>query len=230
MTRCLLAVCLTALLLNPLQAQDTKTKAKGSGTKSAAGSQKKGSDSKNTAAVKTRVLKVEKKDRAGKVISTLQLTVPTTWKDIPLTAMQKRMGIRAATAHIPSAKGDKEKGEFTVTLLKSQMINENVDRWVKQFQSDGRKQKITKGQTAKKQDYYFVEVSGTFKKPDGPPMARKTKDAPGFRMLAVILPVKGQGMYFLKLTGPDKTVMAQTKAMRQTIGGNLKTEKDYKLK
>ena len=230
MTRCLFAICLTALLLNPLQAQDTKTKAKGSGTKSAAGSQKKGSDSKNTAAVKTRVLKIENKDQDGKVVSTLPLTVPATWKDIPLTAMQKRMAMRSATVQIPPVKGDKEAGELAVFRFRSQDINDNIGRWVGQFQPEGRKQKITKGQTAKKQDYYFVEVSGTFKKQDGPPMMRKTKDAPGFRMLAVILPVKGQGMYFLKLTGPDKTVMAQTKAMRQTIGGNLKTEKGYKFK
>jgi gluconolactonase len=229
MTRCLLAVCLTALLLCPLQAQDTKTKAKGSGTKSTAGSQTKGSGSKNTAAVKTRVLKIEKKDRAGKVVSTLPLTVPTTWKDVPLTAMQKRMAMRSATVRIPAAKGDKEPGELTVFRFPSQNINDNIGRWVGQFQKDGRKQKITKGQTAKKQDYYFVEVSGTFKKADGPPMMGKTKDAPGFRMLAVILPVKGDGMYFLKLTGPDKTVMAQATAMRQTIGGNVKTEKEHKL-
>lgn len=230
MTRCLLAVCLTTLLLSPLQAQDEKKKDAGGATKSDVAVQKKGSDSKNAASVKTRVLKIENKDRAGKVVSTLPLTVPTTWKDIPLTAMQKRMAMRAATVQIPMAKGDKEPGELTVFRFPAQNINDNIGRWVGQFKTEGRKQKITKGQTAKKQDYYFVEVSGTFKKADGPPMMRKTKDAPGFRMLAVILPVKGDGMYFLKLTGPDKTVMAQTKAMRQTIDGNLKSEKDYKLK
>ncbi len=135
--------------------------------------------------------------------------------------------MRAATLEIPAAKGDKEKGELAVFLFPAQDVNANLDRWVGKFRADGRKHKITRGKTVKKLDYYFVNVSGTYKKPDGPPMLQKTVDAPGYRLLGVILPDKGQGMYFLTLTGPDKTVAAQAKALRASFGAILKSEKVY---
>ena len=61
----------------------------------------------------------------------------------------------------------------------------------------------------------LVEISGTYKKPIGPPIAGKTEDAPGSRALSVIIAVPEKGNYFLKLTGLDKTVAAQAKAKKR---------------
>ncbi|MFK7818989.1 MAG: hypothetical protein AB8G99_09735, partial [Planctomycetaceae bacterium] len=77
--------------------------------------------------------------------------------------------------------------------------------------------------------YYLLELAGTYKKPIGPPMMRKSKDAPGYRMLAVLLRTQ-KAVLVLKLTGPDKTVAAQLKAFRASFGGDVKTEKPYKMK
>ena len=46
-------------------------------------------------------------------------------------------------------------------------------------------------------------------------------------MLAVILAVKGKGNYFLKLTGPMKTVTASATTLRQSFGADPKKEKPY---
>ena len=46
-------------------------------------------------------------------------------------------------------------------------------------------------------------------------------------MVAVILMVKDKGNYFLKLTGPEKTVSAATGALRKGFGGNKSDEKAY---
>ena len=81
-------------------------------------------------------------------------------------------------------------------------------------------------ESMKKGEYYLAELSGTYKKPDGPPFLQRTKDAPGYRMLAVMIPAEG-GVYFLKLTGPDKTVAAQAKAFRRMFGADVKTEKPF---
>jgi hypothetical protein len=73
----------------------------------------------------------------------------------------------------------------------------------------------------------MVEVSGTYNQSVGPPIRRQTKAVEGSRMLAVILQLD-QGVYFLKLTGKDKTVKAQSKSLRQAFGGTAESEAEYK--
>ncbi len=227
---------LLALLLAvaPIHAQETKTE-----TKKSEASQKKAEGQtpdkmkgdKKAAPIKTRMLKV-----AGRTpqVEPLNLKIPVTWKEVRSTSR-----MRAATLEIPVAKGDKEKGELAVFVFGAQGISDNIDRWVGQFKSTGRKAKVTVGQfadpnqkspsKAKQQPavpYFFVEVSGTYKKSVGPPIMRKTEDKTGYRMLAVLIPVKGSA-YVLKLTGPDKTVAAQAASFRKSFGGDAKKEKPW---
>ena len=77
--------------------------------------------------------------------------------------------------------------------------------------------------------YYLAEIAGTFKKPDGPPFLRKTKPAPGYRMLGAIVELDGKGVYFLKLTGPDATIKAEADAFRRSFGGDRESEKPFEL-
>lgn len=173
--------------------------------------------------VKTRVLKASSRSPQ---IKPLELKIPMTWKELKTGG-----SLRAATVEIPAAKGDKEKGELTVFIFRPQSIGQNLDRWVGQFKPMGRKSKIVKGKRNSKEsaDYYLAELSGTFKKSIGPPIMGKTKDMPNYRMLGILIPSKN-AMYVLKLTGPDKTVAAQAKAIRTAIGADMKTEKKYESK
>lgn len=206
----LLPALLFAALLVPAAAQEKKNTDKASDDSVK-------TDEKKDKPVKTRVVKAVSRNPN---IATLELKVPVTWKD-----KRSASRMRSATLTIPAAKGDKEAGEMSVIILGPQSVDDNVDRWVGQFASAGRKQKVTKGKL-KKGDYYMVDLSGTYKKPVGPPIMRKTEDTPGYRMLAVMIPTKG-GAYFLKLTGPEKTVAAQVSAFRKSFGGDAKTEKPY---
>ena len=157
-------------------------------------------------------------------LKNLKLKVPKTWEKAKSSS-----SMRLATYQVKPVEGEQDKAELTVFNFPNQDIKQNIDRWVSQFQATGRKAKTTKG-TCSTGEYYLVEASGIFKKPDpnSPPFLRKTTDAPDYRMLGVILPVEGSGMYFLKLTGPDKTVHAQAKAFRASFGGDLKNETELK--
>jgi hypothetical protein len=46
-------------------------------------------------------------------------------------------------------------------------------------------------------------------------------------MLAVILQLD-EGVYFLKLTGQDKTVKAQSQSLRDSFGGTSESEEEHK--
>lgn len=159
----------------------------------------------------------------------LTLKVPKAWQASDVVS-----SMRLATYDIPAAKGDKEKGELTISTFGGDGggVAANLDRWVGQFEADGRKVAIRKGK-AGENVYHIADISGTFKKSSGPPFAQrpgaKTELAPGYRMLAVILQVKGKGVYFLKLTGPDATVSAQSENMRLAIGADSGDEQDYEL-
>ena len=58
--------------------------------------------------------------------------------------------------------------------------------------------------------------------------AAKPSPQPGSRMLAAILKLKS-GNYFLKLTGPDKTVAAAAEAFRASFGGDKTKESGRQL-
>ncbi len=153
----------------------------------------------------------------------LTLNVPKGW-----TQSKKRSSMRLATFEIPAGEGDQDPAEMAIYNFPGGggPVDSNISRWVGQFDSKGRESRITKGK-AGDSDYYMVEVSGTYNQPVGPPIRRQTKAVEGSRMLAVILQLD-QGVYFLKLTGQDKTIKAQRKLLRQSFGGSTEGETEYK--
>jgi gluconolactonase len=48
-------------------------------------------------------------------------------------------------------------------------------------------------------------------------------------MIGVIAKTTAGGNYFLKLTGPERTVDAAAAPLRQTFGGDASAETEYKL-
>ncbi len=162
-------------------------------------------------------------DTTEVAIDKLKFNVPTSWKQ-----EEPSNSLRLAQFKIPAVDGDSEPAELVVSPPIGGTARQNIERWIAQFEPAERTTKMTKG-TSPQGDYLFVELSGTFKKPDGPPILGKSKPAPGYRMYGVMLTVKGGGNYFLKLTGPDKTVAAQSDALRTAIGAKAADETEYKL-
>ncbi len=138
---------------------------------------------------------------------------------------------RLAQFVVPKVSGDPEDAELVVFFFGAGGgggVDANLHRWVGQFLSQGRKVKLTAGKCSQG-DYVLADLSGTWKKPIGPPIAQQTVEMPNARFLAVILTTKDQGSYFLRFAGPAKTVSANADALRATIGADPKSEKAYKL-
>jgi gluconolactonase len=155
----------------------------------------------------------------------LKITVPESWKQGP-----PGRPFRQAEFEIPAVEGDKEPGEYVVFHFGAGGgggVQANIDRWIGQFRSDGRKVKVFKG-TSTSGKYTLIDLTGTYNKPIGPPIQGKTQPMPGARMLGVVLQSEKDGDYFLKFTGPEKTVTAAADTFRASFGGDAKKEKEVK--
>jgi len=152
----------------------------------------------------------------------LVLNLPKAWSESDIVSQ-----MRLATYEITPVNGDKEKAELVVSTFGGGVAM-NLERWVGQFDGEGREVTIRKGMVGENA-YHIANISGTYRKPVGPPVLGKTEAAKGYRMLGVILQVKGKGQYFLKLTGPDATVKAQEDALRASFGGKKDSEEDYEI-
>ena len=153
----------------------------------------------------------------------IKLTIPGDWKQ-----EQPKSRLRVGQFKVPAVKGDKEGAELAIFFFGGDGggADANIRRWIGQFQTKGRKSRVTQGKSPQGQ-YVVLDITGTYNKPIGPPVLRNTRPTPGSRMLAVILAVEKKGNYFLKLTGPAKTVASAATAFRQSFGGNAKAEKAY---
>lgn len=171
--------------------------------------------------------KAEKKaeETVDVTIGELELKLPKSWKQSDAT-----VPMRLATFEVPAGEGDKDKGEFVISSFPGGGggVDANISRWVGQFSAEGRKAVVRQGK-AGESEYFVANISGTYMKPDGPPILRKTKETPGQRMVGVILSSKDSSVYFLKLTGPDATVAAQLDAVRASFGGKHDDEKEYEF-
>lgn len=159
-------------------------------------------------------------------IDDLTLSIPAAWK-------QERPSNRLRTAQfqIPPATDDDEPVELAVYHFAGGGggVAANIKRWIGQFQQKGRKAKVTKGASSQG-PYVFVDISGTWNQPVGPPVLGKTKPLPDARLLAVILQVKKVGkIYYLRVAGPEKTVTAAADDVRGAIGADASQEKELKL-
>jgi len=164
-------------------------------------------------------------EKTKKVVAKdITLNVPANWKQSPASN-----NLRTAQFALPAVDGDKDDAELVVYFFGGAGggVNANLERWSGQFQPGGKKQKIYKGQS-KQGEYYLLDITGVYNKPIGPPINRQTNPTPGYQMLAVVLMIKDKGNYFLKLTGPQKTVTAASKAIRVAIDADLKKEAELK--
>ena len=163
---------------------------------------------------KPKTVKVQARD--------LMLTVPADWEQ-----QKPKSRLRLTQFRIPAVKGDTEDAELTVFTFGGGSVEANVRRWIGQFQPEGRRVKTSTGE-CEQGKYVIVELSGTYNQSIGPPIQGKTRPVPNSRMLAVILATEKKGVYYLKATGSEKTIAAETAALRAAFGGDAKREKPYK--
>ena len=154
------------------------------------------------------------------------LKAPTTWKQEPPANK-----LRTAQFQIPAVEGDKEPATLVISTFDGGGgdVADNLKRWSSDFTGDDKQVKVTQG-ASPQGDYVFNEASGTYLKSIGPPVAGKKEPTPGYRSLSVILMVPGKGTYYLRLTGPDKTVKAAADGFRGSFGGDAAKEKPYEAK
>ena len=131
----------------------------------------------------------------------LELTVPETWKKKEVAG-----GMRKAQLEVPPVGDDKEPGEFVVFYFGPDGaggVPANIERWISQVEEEGRTIKITTGES-KSGKYTLVDLTGTYNKSIGPPIAGNKKKLTGWRVINVAIETD-KGPYYLKLDGPAKS-------------------------
>jgi hypothetical protein len=138
--------------------------------------------------------------------ATLKFDPPAGWvSKTPSSTM------RVADFSLPKVAGDAEDATTTIYFFGTQQggsVQANIDRWVSQLeQPDGKASKDvakTTSLTANGLKISIVDVSGTYVAETAPGSGVKL-NKPGFRQLAAVVETPG-GNYYVKLTGPTKTV------------------------
>jgi gluconolactonase len=161
---------------------------------------------------------------------TLTLHVPKSWKQIEPTSSSR-------VAEFAIGNHDAEAGEAELVVFyfggPTGGIRSNLERWISQFHETDRQVRLERGK-CREGTYFLADISGTWKKPDGPPFAQKTIDTPDSRVVGVILVTQGgqgaEDYYFLKLSGPDGLVSDQVGALRAAIGVDASAAQPFDLK
>lgn len=139
-------------------------------------------------------------------ISTIKYDVPAGWTSRPPAS-----SMRVAEFTLPKVAGDAEDGQLTVYYFGGQggTVQANLDRWIGQItQPDGRASKdvatTTTMKTTSGLSVALVDVSGTYVA-EVTPGSKERLNKPGFRLRAAVVETP-TGPYFVKLTGPAKTI------------------------
>jgi gluconolactonase len=145
----------------------------------------------------------------------LALKVPASWKEEKPTST-----MRAAQLLVPAAEGDKEGAELIVFYFGAGGAGPdqaNVDRWIGMFSAEGRKSTTREGKSSAGA-YVLAEITGTYLKRAGPPGAGgEATPVPGSKMLGAIVKTES-GPYYVRLTGPAKTVDGSRKDFLKAFG------------
>ena len=132
-------------------------------------------------------------------------TVPARWQVQPPRTM------RVATYLIPKAEGDEEPGECAVFFFgqgQGGSVELNLQRWRDQFEtvSGGPPTPAQRQSAINGISVTAVSLAGTYLASMGPMFQSGAVKKPGYKMLGAIVEAP-EGNVFLKLTGPEETVM-----------------------
>lgn len=151
---------------------------------------------------------------------TMDLKVPTEWKE-----EESASQMRVAQMSVP---GKPENASLVAFYFGGPTggVKANVDRWIGQFMEEKLKLQLFKGK-CEVGTYVLVDTQGTWKRPDGPPFARKTITTPNSRVINIIVrQEKGADTdyYFIKLSGHEDVVSKHVKTIRTAIGADMDAE------
>lgn len=133
--------------------------------------------------------------------SGIKWSVPKRWTE------QGQRPMRVGTYAVPASEGDSEPGECAVFYFgvgQGGSVDDNINRWMGQFEQSGVPAKSSKDVGGLK--VTIVQVAGAYLAPGGP-MMQSTGKKENFRLLGGIVEAP-QGPVFFKFTGPAKTVGA----------------------
>lgn len=136
-------------------------------------------------------------------------TVPPRWEVQPPRTM------RVATYLIPKDDEDDEPGECAVFYFgrgQGGSVDLNLQRWRDQFETDSGGQPGPPSMAERKSTINdlavtTVSLAGTYLASMGPMFQSGAVKKPGYRMLGAIIEAP-EGNVFVKLTGPEKTVLS----------------------
>ena len=133
--------------------------------------------------------------------------------------------MRKATYVIPAASGSAaEAGECGVFFFgKGQggSVDENLDRWAKQFEGAAAPKRSESSVHGLK--VHRMDLSGTYLAPGGPMMQSQGKKT-GWRLSGAIVEAP-EGLVFFKCVGPDATIQAAAKDIDALIQSVTKAAK-----
>ena len=141
---------------------------------------------------------------------TLTFTKPAAWKDRPPAS-----SMRVAEFVVPKVPGDSEDAEVIIYYFAGGggSVDANLQRWTSQFQST--KDPVRTTATVNGLQLASLDVSGTYVAETRPGSAEHY-NKPGYRMRATVAETP-KGPYFIKLTGPAKTVDSAGAAFDQFL-------------
>ena len=143
----------------------------------------------------------------------LTLLVPALKYDTPAGWVSKppASSMRVAEFTLPKAAGDAEDGQLAVFFFGGTggSVQANLDRWISQMtQPDGKASKDVAKTSAMKTKsglaVTLVDLTGTYVA-EVTPGSTERLNKPGFRLRAAVVETP-EGPYFVKLTGPAKTI------------------------
>jgi hypothetical protein len=146
----------------------------------------------------------------------LGYAAPAGWKPVPTTS-----SMRTAQFALPHADGDSQDAELVVYYFGGSggTVEANIERWLGQMQQPDGKPSSAVAQRQKRTvnglAVTLVDVGGTYIA-EMTPGAKERHNSPNFRLRAAVVET-ANGPYFIKLTGPARTIASHDKAFEQFL-------------
>jgi hypothetical protein len=146
----------------------------------------------------------------------LTYTAPAGWKPVATSS-----SMRVAQFALPRAAGDAQDAELVVYYFGGSggTVEANIERWVGQMrQPDGRPSSVVakrQSRTVNGLKVTVVDVPGTYVA-EMTPGSPQRHNSPNFHLRAAVIETSN-GPYFIKLTGPVKTIAAAEKQIEQFL-------------
>jgi hypothetical protein len=163
------------------------------------------------------VLMLVQPAQAPPASASLAYTAPADWRARPAAS-----SMRIAEFIIPRAPGDAEDAELIIYYFGTGAgtIDANIDRWIGQIQQPDGSATAAKAkrttQTVNGLAVTMVDASGTYVA-EMRPGSTDRYNKPGFRLRAAVVET-ARGPYYVKMTGPAKTIGAADAAFTAFLG------------